>query len=110
MSVNEAEELLGIHLAELGCNYERQVLYAPGRRFRADFLVRDTLSPFLIEVQGGVYSRQAHGSISGILQDNERLNEATIAGFGMLRFTPDQVKSGEAKATIARALRLGREP
>ena len=104
MSINEAEELLAIHLRELDTGFDPQVLYSMNRRFRADFRLYP--EPILIEIQGGVYSRQAHGSISGILKDNERLNEAAIAGFRMLRFTPDQVKSGEAKETIARALGL----
>ena len=107
MTFSESEELLAIHLQELGVGFGREVLYARGRRFRADFRLYPTAGkPILIEVQGGIYSRQAHGSVSGILKDNERLNEATIAGYRMMRFTPDQVKSGEAKQTIARVLGL----
>jgi len=116
---NEAETLMGVHLRELGLPYQQHYRYVPGRKFEADFAVwwatyeqvpTHTVDRrfALIEVQGGVYSHQAHGSITGILKDNERLFEAFKAGWPMIRFTPDQVKSGEAKAMIAAA--LGREP
>lgn len=116
-NMNEAEELLAIHLTELGVVFERQYEYVPDRKFRADFAIfhkgirlyrgraysaaRFRCSRILVEVQGGVFSKQAHGSIQGVLRDNERLNEAAKAGYRMLRFTPDQIKTGEAKAFIA---------
>lgn len=118
--LNEGEELLAVHLAELGLPFKREYKYAPGRRFKADFAVWITQSysgsphlrqvrpdlPFcLIEVQGGIYSKQAHGSITGILKDNARLFEAFKAGWPMIRFSPDQVKSGEAKRLIEEVLR-----
>lgn len=101
---------MAIHLGELGVEFEREYLYAKPRKLRADFLVKDGAfgsvlrHPIIIEVQGGVFSRQAHGSISGVLADNERLNLATKHGFHMLRFTPDQVMSGEAKRIVAEVL------
>ena len=51
-----------------------------------------------------MYSRKAHGSITGVLADIERLNTATLAGFRLLRFTPQAVKSGEALQLIERVL------
>lgn len=121
MTFNEAEALLAVHLEELGLHFESQYLYCPGRKFRADFAVwnrkaknwreygtHETTRFALIEVQGGIYSKQAHGSITGILKDNERLFEAFRNHWPMIRFTPDQVTDGTAKALIAEA--LGREP
>ena len=103
--MNEGEELLALHLAELGVAFTRQCAYAVGRKMRADFGL--PAKRILIEVQGGVYTRQAHSSISGILADNERLNLATINNWRMMRFTPDQIASGEAKLTIALAIEKG---
>ena len=104
--MNEGEELLALHLAELGVTFTRQCAYAVGRKMRADFGL--PAERILIEVQGGVYSKQgAHGSISGILADIERLNLATINNWRMMRFTPDQIASGEAKLTIALAIEKG---
>ena len=120
--MNPAEDLLSVHLAELGLHFERQYAYAKGRRFKADFAVWQPwgvgnyrylipgqgypgLRLCLIEVTGGIYSKQAHGSVTGVLKDNERLNQATLNGWKMLRFTPQQVESGEAKAMTEEALK-----
>jgi hypothetical protein len=111
--VNPAEDLLAMHLAELGLHFVRQYRYAPPRKFKADFAVWDgpdwsRLADdrlCLIEVTGGIYSKQAHGSITGILKDNERLLEAFKAGWAMIRVTPDQVMTGEAKRLIEAALK-----
>ena len=110
--MNVAEGLLALHLRELGLDYSPQYAYAPGRKFRADFAVwrrrragqRLGRQFALIEVTGGVYTRQSHGSIKGVLADNTRLYHAFRAGWPMIRFTPDQVKSGEAKRLIAEAM------
>jgi hypothetical protein len=118
-----AEDLLALHLEELDLHFERQYQYAPPRKFRADFAVWRTApigtftaagsnggtvdGPhrlFLIEVTGGIYSKQAHGSVSGVLKDNERLWHAFVNGWHMVRFTPQQVERGEAKAMIAKWL------
>jgi len=119
MTLNEAETLLAVHLQELGLHFEPHYRYVPGRKFEADFAVwwatHEQLPTStvdrrfaLIEVVGGVYSKQAHGSVTGILKDNERLWWAFRSHWHMVRVTPDQVKDGTARAMIAEA--LGREP
>ena len=90
----------------------REFAYAWPRRFRADLRIVHPKRAFawanlIVEIQGGIYTKQAHGSISGILKDNERLNEATIHGWRVIRVTPEQVENGEALTLIERALRLG---
>ena len=91
----------------------RDVLYAEPRKLRADLLVMQArgreLKKVLVEIQGGIFTRQAHGSITGILADNDRLNEAIIHGWRMLRVTPDMIlkdgkPNGEALALVKRAL------
>lgn len=94
-----------MHLDELRIPYWRQYRYVPGRQFRADFGIPER--KLLIEVQGGVFSRRAHGSITGVLKDNERLNQATLQGYRVLRFTPDEVMDGRAKETVAQCLKEG---
>ena len=101
---SNAEDLLAFQLRAVGIEFVRQYQYAPPRKFRADFAV---LRPrgLLVEVQGGVFNRKAHGSIAGILADIDRLNTATMADWRLLRFTPDMVRDGRALAMIEQALR-----
>ena len=104
MTASNAEDLLAFQLCAVGIEFVRQYQYAPPRKLKADFAF---LRPrgLLVEVQGGVYNRKAHGSITGILADIDRLNAATMADWRLLRFTPDSVKDGTALAVIERALR-----
>lgn len=107
-----AEDLLAIHLAELGLRFERQYRYVAARRFRADFAVwADAINacPLLVEIVGGIYQRRAHGSVTGVLRDVARLNAATMSDLPMLRFTPQMVESGLAKETIAEYFGLTEE-
>ena len=104
--MSDAEDLLAWQIKAAGLPEPvRQYYYARPRRFRADFawLLPPPFS-LLVEVQGGIYSRRAHGSISGVLADIDRLNSATLAGWRLLRVTPDMVKDGRALALIERAL------
>ena len=103
------EEDMADILDSLNVYYERQYAYVPGRKHRADFALWRPGSPLgermaLVEVTGGVYSKQAHGSITGILLDNARLNLATLVGWRVLRFTPQQVHNGEARDILERLL------
>lgn len=82
--------------------YEREYLYVKGRKLRADFAW--PAQQLLVEVVGGIYTGQAHGSVSGILKDIERLNEATLNGWRLLRVTPEMVTNGEALELVERAL------
>lgn len=104
-----AEDVLAIELAATdGLTFERQFQYAKPRRLRADFAIWnesymqgwDAGRRVLVEVQGGIYNGKAHGSVTGILADIDRLNTATLAGWALLRFTPQQVDSGDAMNTI----------
>ncbi len=80
--------------------------FHPTRKWRADlaFLLPPKL---LIEIDGGVFIQGRHSRGAGILKDNEKLNEAAILGFRVLRFTPQQVKSGAALTAVERFFQLG---
>ena len=80
----------------------RQYRYVPWRRLKADFAWPD--QSLLAEVQGGIFTRQAHGSIKGVLADIDRLNAATMAGWRLLRVTPAMIKDGTALILIEGAL------
>lgn len=100
-----AEDNLALQLKADGWMFTRQFEYAAPRRLRADFVVQANGDAVLVEIQGGIYSRQAHGSVTGVLADIDRLNTATVAGWRMLRFTPAQVEDGTAISLIEAALR-----
>lgn len=69
-----------------------------------------------LEIDGGIYGRGkpcptcgrkavgAHTSIQRLKSDHEKLNEAAILGWVVLRQTPEQLESGEAGALVARAI------
>ena len=109
--MSNAEDSLAYALSIAGdpfTGFEQQFRYVPGRKFAADFAWPD--ARLLVEVQGGIYSGEAHGSISGIKADIERLNLATLNGYRLLRFIPPRAKDmdewiGETLATIEEALK-----
>lgn len=88
--------------------------FMPGRDFAFDFA--ELTRKVALEVEGGVYGKGkpcpvckrrrggAHGSISGILRDIEKYNEAAVLNWKVIRATPEQVDSGEAFAWVERAL------
>ena len=103
-SMPNAEDLLAFQIKAAKLPEPvRQFRYVPGRKFTADFAY--TERRLLIHVDGGVYSRQAHGSITGILADIARQNLATLGGYRALRVTPDMVKDGTALKLIEEALK-----
>lgn len=103
-ALSEGEESLALHLKAYGLSYEREVCLVPGRKYRWDFCVKD----LAIEVQGGTWRKGGHSSGLGILRDARKTNAATIAGYRVLIFTTDMVKSGEAIDTIRKVLQSPR--
>jgi len=59
--------------------------YARPRLFRADFSWPE--QGLLAEVEGGVFSRGAHGRGSGVETDCERARFAAMHGYRVMRFT-----------------------
>src|SRR5216684_2330146 len=76
--------------------------FHPERRWRFDFAYPDV--KIGIEIEGGVWSGGRHTRGKGFILDCEKYNEAQILGWKVLRFTPSQVLSGIAFATIKRAI------
>lgn len=61
-----------------------------------------------VEVEGGVWSSGRHTRPAGFLGDMEKYNELALAGWMLLRVTPQDVKSGAALELIERALTVAR--
>lgn len=72
---------------------ETEYRFAPPRKFRADYAWPE--QRVLLEQEGGVYTGQAHGSVTGILRDIEKYNLAAQHGWRVLRVLPKQMLSQE---------------
>ncbi len=72
------------------------------RRWRFDFAWPDR--KLAVEVEGGVWTSGRHVRGKGYLGDMTKYNRASALGWTMLRFTPDQVRSGVALNEIRAVL------
>jgi hypothetical protein len=107
MPMPTAEDTLALHLDELECVYIRQYRYAGDRKLKGDFAVWPLTfenDKLLVEVQGGIFSRQAHGSLQGIKRDLDRAQQACLNGWYWLPVTPQQVEDGTAKEMVRKWL------
>ena len=75
--------------------------FHPRRRWRFDWLFAHRVA---LEIEGGAWTRGRHTRGKGFVADLEKYNEAQLAGYVVLRVTPEQVNSGEAFALVKRAL------
>ena len=81
-------------------------IFARPRKFRFDYAWPEIR--LALEVEGGVYTKQAHGSITGILRDMEKYNLAAVNGWRVLRVTPDKLHDLQTIALVAAAYRYGK--
>lgn len=85
--------------------YVRELVFAPPRRWRADFAF--PRHKLLVECDGGTWVQGRHTRPQGFARDAEKMNAAQLLGYRVLRFTGEQVRSGEALALIEQALSVG---
>ncbi len=105
-ALSEGEETFAFQMKLRGLNPVREYLFAPGRRYRADFAFLETSPKILIEVDGGAYSGGRHTRGSGFSEDCAKTNLAVLLGFVVLRYTTAMVKAGIADRDITQLLRL----
>jgi very-short-patch-repair endonuclease len=60
------------------------------RKWRADFAIPS--KRLLIEIDGGIFSGGRHTRGAGFLADMEKMNAATMLGYRVLRYSPQQLK------------------
>jgi hypothetical protein len=87
---------------------EVEVVFAPPRRWKADYLFRD--QRVIVEREGGLFSRNvqaqlAHAAPVHILRDMEKSNAAQLLGYRYLRYTPTQLDSGACLDDLRRVLK-----
>lgn len=87
---------------------ECEVVFAPPRKFRADYCWP---APYkvIVEREGGLWSkveraRRAHAMPLKILRDMEKSNVAQVLGYRYFRFTPDQLCSQAAMDMLKQVL------
>lgn len=81
---------------------EREYVFVPGRKYRADFCFPD--AGLLIEVEGGVYGRGGHSTGHGITRDIEKGNAAVLEGYRVIRCSGEHVTNGVCLTWIEQAL------
>lgn len=73
-----------------------------GRKWRFDFAIPE--SKLAIEIEGGVWITGRHNRASGYLKDMEKYNTATVLGWRILRFTPEQIGKEETYKMIQQCI------
>jgi very-short-patch-repair endonuclease len=105
-SLSEAEAMMAMHLDIYKVPYVRELQFAKeiGRKWRADFALLE--SRILIEVDGGTWNGGRHTRGSGFEQDCYKVNQATLMGWRVLRFTCAMVISGNAIDTVCALMKI----
>jgi very-short-patch-repair endonuclease len=103
MSDAEDELMLQMRAAKLPTPI-RECRISEERRWRCDF-VWPTLG-LIVEVEGGVFSGGRHTRGLGFTKDCEKYNFATLAGYSVLRVTPEHIKTGIALEWVEKAIKL----
>ena len=99
MSASELEDIFAAQLDAVGLTgYVREYQAIPGRKFRFDFAWEK--ERLLVEINGGTYTRGAHGRGCGINRDYEKGNLAVVNNWRVLSFDTKQVKSGAALEVV----------
>lgn len=82
---------------------DREFLFHPKRKWRFDLAWPELL--IAVEVEGGIWTGGRHVRGEGYEGDCEKYNEAQLAGWMVLRFTPGMIKRGKAVGVIESALK-----
>lgn len=98
----DASLLMWTHICEMKMYAERELKFYGTRRWKFDFALPDRMTA--IEIEGGAFTRGRHTRGVGFIKDMEKYNHAALLGWKVLRFTPQQVLSGEAIAFIKQVL------
>ena len=126
--MSKLESELEVQLKAGGFRYAREFVFVPGRRFRADFIVRAPAGKdryeigevegfptmngqpmtvcVLVEVQGFSPSGHHGSGFSQAHSDAEKLSLASCLGYRMIHATGKQVRDGSCLAWIRVALGL----
>ena len=80
--------------------------FHPVRRWRFDFAWPERL--FAVEVDGAIFVRGRHTRGVGVEKDFEKMAEAMLSGWRVLRVSTGQVRNGTALTWVQRAMEGGK--
>lgn len=84
----------------------REYRFDAERRWRFDFAWPESRHMVAVELEGGIWNNGRHSRATGFIADCEKYNAAQLAGWTVLRFTAEHLKSGEAIEWTRQALGL----
>ena len=90
------EDEFALQLRIAGIPFEREYRAINGRKYRWDFRV----GSILVEIQGGTWTKGGHSTGKGLHRDYEKNNAAVLAGWRVLYFDGEMVRSGAALGTV----------
>ncbi|WP_421180366.1 hypothetical protein [Aeromonas enteropelogenes] len=79
-----------------------EVQFHPRRKWRLDYAWPG--QKVALEVHGGIRSGGRHTRGDGFTNDREKMNEAALLGWLVIEATTEQIRSGQARAWLERAL------
>lgn len=82
--------------------FVQNYIFMANRKFELDFAWVDYRIG--VEINGGVWSKGAHGRPLAILRDMEKSNLLVLSGWKVLRYTPAEVSTGFALAGVKKLL------
>jgi very-short-patch-repair endonuclease len=104
----EAELMFQLRVHKIK-GWTREVVFAPPRRWRADFLWEEP-QKLVVEVMGGLWGGQGrHSRMDGFSRDAEKSAMAQLLGYTVIYVTPTMLKDGTAIELIKRALRQSKD-
>lgn len=91
----------------LGVEAEYEYRFHPVRKWRFDVAFPEAM--VAVEIEGGVWSYGRHNRAATFLRDMEKYNEATMAGWSILRYAWKDVESGAIVEPICKTIALRRQ-
>src|SRR5512133_1265265 len=82
---------------------QREFMFHRKRKWRFDLAWPELL--IAVEIEGGIWVGGRHVRGEGYEADCEKYNEAQLAGWMVLRFTPGMIKKGKAGSVVETAIR-----
>jgi hypothetical protein len=94
--LSEGEELFALNCKVLRIPFEREFVFDPSRKWKADFYIRAPHKELIVEIEGGTWSGGRHVRPAGFEADIAKYNRAAILGYTVLRYSTSMVKRGDA--------------